>query len=303
MTEDPDAFAESDDEPQDAVESDAQLVRSWHIDRWKEWFLQLAVERSFHPLSFSYAGDLVTQIGNIHRRLATNRGEVMKKGLAAAIRDCASGGQSMALPLLAWTAARIRASAAIPDLIDFVSRKRTEMKSAGSALFGPLSECLSVLAGFAPDNNVQFAFEGLAFDDSIAPEYSALLLLGLCACNPPGFTEYLEVFVQQRSKIPDFFNDRWIMMQFFSVVAPSAVKRRTTELSEDTLKYLLDFGGADFLRQDVFGISVHDGLAPVIPFPINRESIGNVYNLCKRPNTMQLIYEKFDSRQNAATAP
>jgi hypothetical protein len=300
MTEDPKTLAEA-DEMQDAVESDAQLVRSWDADRWKEWFLQFAIERNFHPLSFSYAGDLVTQIGNIHRRLATNRGEVMKKGLAAAIRDCASSGQATELPLLAWTAARVRASAAVPDLIDFVSRKRNDMKSAGSPLFGPLSECVSVLAGFAPDNNVQFAFEGLAFDGNIAPEYSALLLLGLCACNPPGFTEYLEFFVKQRAKISDFFNDRWITMQFFSVVPPASVKRRTSELSEEALGYLLDFGGADFLRQDVFGITVHDGLAPVLPFPTNRESIGNVYNACKTSDPMRMIYKKFDSLQAETT--
>jgi len=200
--------------------------------------------------------DLPTEVAALHRRVPAIAGETLKRAVALAIREYPMSKGPKGLAVLARVAGRIRASSrCVPPLVDLVTRYRTALHKPGTSLFSTIQECVSVLAGFAPDDHIGLLFEGLAFDDDVAPQLSAVLMVGLTICDPESFAKYLDRYVKRRKCVEGFFNDAVVLQELFRAVPPAVVRARFEKLTDGAKQYLVKYGGPLF---DPFGIHAFD---------------------------------------------
>ncbi|MFP5247946.1 MAG: hypothetical protein ACLGH0_14730 [Thermoanaerobaculia bacterium] len=240
-------------------EANAAAVASWAPDDWVRWLFQVLYDRPrrFAPLLLAPDSDLPTELANLHRRAPAAIGETLKAGVVLAIHECPLTKDPNGLRILALIAARLRASRAVPKLVDTVLQNRAHLQNSGKARFAVMEDCLKVLAGFAPDDRVRVLFEGLMASNDVAPELSGVLLPPLVACNrdnPQNVRQYLDRFAARRKQIEGPYSDRFVILELFRAVMPETLRQRFKELSDDAQEYLIKHGGPLFERKNVFGI-------------------------------------------------
>jgi hypothetical protein len=114
---------------------------------------------------------------------------------------------------LAFIACYTLNSDAVPALISLVEQNKFQQISDAETL-DIKSTITAVIAGFAPDENIQITFQKWMDDINFDWRLKGIILNGLSTCNLENSTTYLRKFIQIVQEHPQYFSMNYIMSNF-----------------------------------------------------------------------------------------
>lgn len=199
---------------------------AWLDDDWTTWFL------SSRPFVLSDVEDL-------YASAAPDIRQHISRGLINAIRSWEEDFHGLiVLHWLARTTATLRVTGAIPSLIRILLLHRARMQWT-DPFFATADTILGVLAAFTPDHDIERAFNALFFDETVGPQFAALLALGISICNPERFPESFNRFVELQAKVPEYFNGQSVVTEFVDSVTMPTIVRSISALSPAAHRYFV----------------------------------------------------------------
>lgn len=222
-----------------------KTVAHWTSREWAKWLRSVFRHGDTYPLRLASNADPLSELEEIYEQSHEDARATIKDGVVKAIHDwdLRYHGYEM-LRWLSFAAARLRASDAMPDLVDILVRNREQLQHGEGEFFEVADDLLAVLAGFAPDEVIGKVFMALLFDDSIAPHLTGLLALGATMSDQRKFVKAFNRFVERKKFAPEeFFDDEEIVRAYAQFMSPRGLVNEARHLQLPGQEYVYTVAG------------------------------------------------------------
>jgi hypothetical protein len=167
----------------------------------------------FSPLEFAPEPSVGLQLRELFIDAAAQAQEKLKRAVVRAMVEWRPRAHREAtLVALSYIALDIGASDAISVITDWVRREEKTIQPAPHAL-----RLVAVLAGFAPMPEARRALEGLQAT-RLGEAAGAIVLNGLCKCEPTEFPKYLTWFLELSNALSGAFHVGCVMSELIRIV-------------------------------------------------------------------------------------
>ena len=276
-------------------ERNLRVAESLDARGWVTVLLTAFRENRLPGFEVSLEANPLTEITTLYTRASENVRAMMKAGVTCALAEYKHRlyGHSV-LVGLAWTASAVRATDAVPELVNHVIGLSGHLGRDDRSEFVLAEELLSVLATFTPNPRVEFLFRNLLFDDAVHFRFAGTLAIGLVACDPAKFVPAVRRYVERREEGPEFFNDRSLMRGFFDAIPRAEIENSIGALGTLARRFVIDWADKLDVRKAYEGFPPEadplDPETPASPPTIDFSSLNDMYYQATRISNLDALY-------------
>lgn len=274
-----------------------RVAESLDEREWATVFLTAFREQRLPGFDVSLEANPLAEFTTLYSRASENVRSIMKVGVRRAIAEYKHRlyGHHV-LVGLAWTASAVRATDAVPELVNHVVALSNDLSRDDNAEFLLAEELLSVLATFTPNSRIEFLFRNLLFDDAVHFRLAGTLAIGLVACDPSKFVAAVKRFVERRAEGPQFFNDRSLMRGFFEVVPRGEIENSISLLGPLARPFVIEWADKLEVRKAYEGFPADsefiDADTPATPPVVDYSSLADMYYGATKVKNLDALYDK-----------
>ncbi len=211
-------------------------------DQMVEWLFRCLREHEYAPLEFGPEPAFSIQLASMLSQCDSTTQERLKKATRTCVEEWNynAHGNSV-LYDLAVLCSLLRISRSTNALARHLIQCRLYRSSSNEDSFHLASYLIGVLAGFAYHAEVQAHLELVFFDETLDARLAAKLFLSLSRYLPFEYPKYILRYFNLRNRVPDYFQDDFILAHFLDSISTFVVEQGWNDLDEEARQILTDF--------------------------------------------------------------